>query len=52
MPLMGLWVPFTVSVTYLDEELQIFIHGEDMVKNILSNPGNDAHVLGVVQFTL
>lgn len=41
-----------LPVTHLDEELQVFIHGEDMVEDVLGNPRDDSHVLWVVQLAL
>lgn len=37
---------------YLDVELQIFIHGIDMVKDVMCDPWNDAHELRVVELPL
>ena len=34
--------------THLDVELQVFIHGIDMVKDVVCDPWDDAHELRVV----
>lgn len=36
----------------LDVELQVLVHGVDMVKDISGNAGNNAHQLRVVQIPL
>lgn len=33
-------------------EFEVFVHGKDVVENVLSNARNDAHLVGVVQFAL
>lgn len=38
----------SINCTYLDVELQVLIHGIDMVKDVMCNPWNDAHELRVV----
>lgn len=36
----------------LDVELQVLIHAKDMVEDVLCNPGDDAHLIGVMQLPL
>ena len=38
----------SINCAYLDVELQVLIHGIDMVKDVVRNPWNDAHELRVV----
>ena len=38
----------STNCAYLDVELQVLIHGIDMVKDVVRNPWNDAHELWVV----
>ena len=38
--------------TYLDMELQVLIHGVDVVEDVLDNPGDDAHPICVMEVTL
>lgn len=33
-------------------ELKVFIHGKDVVENVLSNARNDTHLVRVVQLAL
>lgn len=33
-------------------ELQVLIHGVNVVKDVLNDPGNDSHPVGVVEVTL
>lgn len=40
------WLP------HLDVELQVLVHGVDVVKDVACDARNDAHQLGVVQFAL
>lgn len=37
---------------YLDVEFKVFIHGKDVVENVLGNARNDAHLVRVVQLAL
>lgn len=40
------------SSLYLDVEFQVFIHGEDVIEDVLCDAGNDAHLLRVVKVSL
>lgn len=42
----------SVKGTYLDVKLQVLIHGVDMVKDVVCNPGDDPHELRVMQLPL
>lgn len=42
----------THQIQYLDVEFKVFIHGKDVVENVLSNAGNDTHLMRVVQLAL
>lgn len=37
---------------HLDVEFKVFIHGKDVVENVLGNARNDAHLVRVVQLAL
>lgn len=37
---------------YLDVEFQVFIHGEDVIEDVLCDAGNDAHLLRVMEVSL
>lgn len=37
---------------YLDMELQVLIHGIDVVKDVSSDARNDPHQLGIMELTL
>ena len=37
---------------YLDVELQVLVHGVDVVKDVAGDARDDSHQLGVVQFAL
>lgn len=37
---------------YLDVELQVLIHGVDVIEDVVCNSGDDSHQLGVVQLPL
>lgn len=37
---------------HLDVEFEVFIHGKDVVENVLSNARNDAHLVRVVELAL
>ena len=38
--------------TYLDMELQVLIHGVDVVEDVLDDPGDDTHSICVMEVTL
>lgn len=38
--------------TYFDVELQVLIHGVDVVEDVVDNSGNDSHHIRVVEFAL
>ena len=38
--------------TYLDMELQVLIHGVDVVEDVLDNPGDDAHTILIMEVPL
>lgn len=41
-----------LALTYFDMKLQVFIHGIDIVKDVLHYPGDDAHCICVMEITL
>lgn len=42
----------TYQKQYLDVEFKVFIHGKDVVENVLSDARDDSHLVRVVQLTL
>lgn len=42
----------SMTLTYLDVKLQVFIHGIYMVKDVVCNPWDDPHELRVMQLPL
>lgn len=38
--------------TYFDMKLQVFIHGIDVVEDVLNYPGDDAHRICVMEVPL
>ena len=42
----------TPHISYLDVEFKVFIHGKDVIEDILSDARNDTHLVRVVQLTL
>lgn len=42
----------TLGFPYFDMKLQVFIHGIDIIKNVLHYPGDNAHCICVMKITL
>lgn len=40
------------SPTYFDMKLQVFVHGIDVVEDVLNYPGDDAHCICVMEIPL
>lgn len=36
----------------LDVKFQVFIHGKDVVEDVISDPRNNAHVVGIMELSL
>ena len=41
-----------LTSTYLDVELQVLVHGIDVVKDVMHYPGDDPHSICVMEVTL
>lgn len=52
IPIGGLEIQDTVLSTYFDMKLQIFVHGVDVIKDVLHYPGDDAHCVCVMEVPL
>lgn len=48
----GLFLLLDLNGTYLDMKLQVFIHGINMVKDVVRDPRDNPHELRVMQLPL
>lgn len=41
-----------LTIEYLDVELEVLVHGVDVIEDVVSDAWDDAHQLGVVELAL